>query len=214
MSSHKPLVDTESGFVAGNYYDKYHSKNPIARYLMDGFLHAVTDLTKKIAPKDVHEIGCGEGHLTGALAAPGRKLRGSDVSEEVVAVARSAAKAAGFAAEFKATSVYDLKPAVDSAEFIVCCEVLEHLDDPKRAVELLAKLAKPYLLTSVPREPIWRAMNMARGKYWGDLGNTPGHLQHWSKGRFLAMLKDHFEVLEVRSPLPWTVVLCKSKYKL
>jgi len=214
LSSHKPLVDTDSGFVAGNYYDKYHSKNPLARYLMDGFLDAVVSLTNKISPKDVHEIGCGEGHLTGALAAKGRRLRGSDVSEEVVAVARQAAMTAGFTAEFKATSIYDLQPATDGAEFIVCCEVLEHLDDPKKAVEHLSKLAKPYLLTSVPREPIWRAMNMARGKYWSDLGNTPGHLQHWSKGSFLTMLRDHFEILEVRSPLPWTVALCRSKYKL
>ena len=30
---------------------------------------------------------------------------------------------------------------------------------------------------SVPREPIWRAANMARGKYLGALGNTPGPRQ-------------------------------------
>jgi hypothetical protein len=30
----------------------------------------------------------------------------------------------------------------------------------------------------VPREPIWRIGNMARGRYLGDLGNTPGHIQH------------------------------------
>jgi 2-polyprenyl-3-methyl-5-hydroxy-6-metoxy-1,4-benzoquinol methylase len=214
LSGHKPIVDTESGFVAGNYYDKYHTKNPIARWLMDGFLNAVVDLTAKVAPQDVHEIGCGEGHLTAALTAKGRRLRGSDVSEEVVAVARRAAERAGISAEFKAASIYDLNAARDGAELVVCCEVLEHLDDPQRAVKVLAKLAKPYLLTSVPREPIWRAMNMARGKYWGDFGNTPGHLQHWSKGGFLEMLKDHFEVIDVRSPLPWTVALCRSKYKL
>jgi len=26
---------------------------------------------------------------------------------------------------------------------------------------------------SVPREPLWRMLNMARGAYWKSLGNTP-----------------------------------------
>ena len=37
------------------------------------------------------------------------------------------------------------------------------------------------LLVSVPREPLWRGLNMARGAYMRDLGNTPGHVNHWSK---------------------------------
>ena len=38
-----------------------------------------------------------------------------------------------------------------------------------------------HLLVSVPREPLWRALNVARGAYLRELGNTPGHVNHWSK---------------------------------
>jgi len=63
----------------------------------------------------------------------------------------------------------------------------------------------------VPREPIWRILNMARGKYWRALGNTPGHLQHWSRSGILGLLAEHFEIVEVRTPLPWTMVLCRAR---
>ena len=39
-----------------------------------------------------------------------------------------------------------------------------------------------------PREPLWRGLNIARGAYLKDLGNTPGHLNHWSKRGFVALL--------------------------
>ena len=45
-----------------------------------------------------------------------------------------------------------------------------------------------FILLSVPKEPIWRICNMARGKYWKDLGNTPGHIQHWTKKKFCRMV--------------------------
>ena len=60
-------------------------------------------------------------------------------------------------------------------------------DDPERALDVLAGLARPWLIASVPREPLWRALNLARLSYVGDLGNTPGHLNHWSKRELRAV---------------------------
>ena len=60
-------------------------------------------------------------------------------------------------------------------------EVLEHVPDPEHTVAEMARVAKRWILVSVPREPLWRGLNLARGAYWKDLGNTPGHLNHWSK---------------------------------
>jgi hypothetical protein len=88
---------------------------------------------------------------------------------------------------------------------------LEHVPDPERALAVLAALARPHLIVSVPREPLWRVLNLARGRYWRDLGNTPGHLQHWSTLAFLDLLQDHLEVLELRTPLPWTMALCRTR---
>ena len=106
-------------------------------------------------------------------------------------------------------AVLVLPPTADAAELVVCCEVLEHLDDPVRGLSVLRRLARPWLIVSVPREPLWRALNLARLSYVGALGNTPGHVNHWSQGAFLDFLAGSVQVVEVRSPLPWTMALCK-----
>jgi hypothetical protein len=89
--------------------------------------------------------------------------------------------------------------------------VLEHLEDPDRALEVLAGLAKPWLIASVPREPLWRGLNLARLSYVGQFGNTPGHLNHWSRRGFVRFLTSSFEVIELRSPTPWTMALCHNR---
>ena len=74
----------------------------------------------------------------------------------------------------------------------------------------MARVARRHLLVSVPREPLWRALNVARGAYLRDLGNTPGHVNHWSKRSFAALLARHGEVEQVRSPFPWTMLLVRT----
>ena len=79
----------------------------------------------------------------------------------------------------------------------------------EHTVSEMARCAQRHLLVSVPREPLWRMLNMARGAYWPALGNTPGHLNHWSRSSFVKLLSRHGEVVEVRSPFPWTMVLVR-----
>ncbi|GAB5558697.1 MAG: hypothetical protein SynsKO_03440 [Synoicihabitans sp.] len=200
---------SQDGVVIGNTFDKYGSSNPLVKWMLRGFSDALFDLVKKTAATEVHEVGCGEGYWTIGFADRGLKARGSDFSSAVLAMAQQNASESSQSISFKEQSIYDLTQSEDAAELIVCCEVLEHLEDPEQAVDKLAELASPYLITSVPREPIWRILNMARGKYWGDWGNTPGHLQHWSSTRFRRLLERRFTVEEVRQPLPWTMLLCR-----
>lgn len=203
---------TEDGVVVGNTTDKYQSSNPLVQRLMNGFTHALEALTKQAAPTDIHEVGCGEGYWSIRFAQKGYPVRGSDFSRQVVALAEQNSAAAGLSIAFSARSIYDLSPPADAANLIICCEVFEHLEHPERALEVLSMIATPYLLVSVPREPVWRILNIARGKYWGELGNTPGHLQHWSKRSFLRFLSQRFDVIATRSPLPWTMALCHSRH--
>jgi 2-polyprenyl-3-methyl-5-hydroxy-6-metoxy-1,4-benzoquinol methylase len=168
----------------------------------------LVDLTGAV---EAHEVGCGEGELTRRLAARGLRVRGSDASPEVIEEARERAEAAGVPAEFRTAPVEELEPARDAAELIVCCEVMEHLPDPDGALEVVASLASPWAIVSVPREPLWRALNIARLKYLDSLGNTPGHLNHWSQRSFVRFLEERFEVVQVRAPLPWTMALCRAR---
>jgi 2-polyprenyl-3-methyl-5-hydroxy-6-metoxy-1,4-benzoquinol methylase len=195
--------------AGGNVYDKYATSNPIERRLVAGFIGQLCELVRGSGAREAHEVGCGEGELALRLAGLGLAVRGTDASAEVIEEARRRARAAGVAIDYRTAPVESLEPRYDAAELIVCCEVLEHLDDPEAALETLASLARPWLLVSVPREPLWRALNLARLKYVGELGNTPGHLGHWSKRGFIALLGRRFEVVEVRSPLPWTMALCR-----
>jgi 2-polyprenyl-3-methyl-5-hydroxy-6-metoxy-1,4-benzoquinol methylase len=204
-------VSVDAAEAGGNVYDKYGTSNPIARRLMAGFMAQLDDLVERTGATEAHEVGCGEGELAIRLARRGMRVRGTDAFSQVLEEARRRAAAAGVEIDFEAVPVEQLEAARHSAELIVCCEVLEHLEDPERALEVLAGLARPWLIASVPREPLWRALNLARLSYVGELGNTPGHLNHWSKRDFVRFLTPRFEVVESTSPTPWTMVLCRTR---
>ena len=203
-------MSADAAYTGGNVSDKYGTSNPIARRMVAGFMSELDDLVEHTGARDAHEVGCGEGELAIRLAAKGLRVRGTDAFPQVLEEARSRARAAAVEVEFEAAPAERLEPGRHAAELIVCCEVLEHLEDPELALDVLAGLARPWLIASVPREPLWRALNLARLQYVGQLGNTPGHLNHWSKGEFVRFLTSRFEVIEVRSPTPWTMALVKS----
>jgi hypothetical protein len=76
-------------------------------------------------------------------------------------------------------------------------------------LEEMRRVARRHLLVSVPREPLWRVLNVARGAYLRDLGNTPGHVNHWSRRGFLELLETYGELVEARAPFPWTMLLVR-----
>lgn len=203
----------EDGIVIGNTYDKYGTKNPIARKLVAGFDDALNHLVKKIAPKAIHEVGCGEGYWVLRWLDEGYDARGTDFSIQVIDMAQANAKAHGVAPQrFSVRSIYDVTPEQDTADLIVCCEVMEHLEEPERALKALSGIATADVIISVPREPLWRVLNVARGKYISDFGNTPGHLQHWSRHGIVSLVGRYFDVVEILAPLPWTMLHCKRRH--
>jgi SAM-dependent methyltransferase len=111
--------------------------------------------------------------------------------------------------EYRVEEATSLSFADDEFELASAIEVLEHVPEPEATVAEMARVASSHLLVSVPREPLWRGLNMARGAYWGSLGNTPGHLNHWSKRAFTRLLERHGTVQDARSPFPWTMLLVR-----
>jgi hypothetical protein len=43
---------------------------------------------------------------------------------------------------------------------------MEHLEHPEEALQSIRRVASKYVILSVPREPLWSIMNMARGNTW------------------------------------------------
>ena len=194
----------------GNTYDKYGSTNPVVKRLMKGFDGALDDLWAQAAPESVLDVGCGEGVLTERFASRigtghvvGVDLEDPKLREEWSRRARPNL-------EFRTLDGADL-PFADN-EFDVACalEVLEHVPDPERTLAEMVRVARRHVLISVPREPMWRALNMLRGAYLRDLGNTPGHVNHWSRGAFLDFANRHGQIAAVRTPFPWTMLLVRT----
>jgi 2-polyprenyl-3-methyl-5-hydroxy-6-metoxy-1,4-benzoquinol methylase len=200
----------ENGVFVGNAYDKYDSRNPIVRKIMQGFTNSLSVLVNNAAPKTIHEVGCGEGYWVIKWNKEGFLASGSDFSPKVIELARKNAESRGFSPEiFSVRDIYDIRANDERADLIVCIEVLEHLEHPEIAMAHLKQITERYIILSVPREPVWRILNILRGKYIKHLGNTPGHIQHWTHHSFLRMVRQYFNINAVLTPLPWTIVLCQ-----
>jgi 2-polyprenyl-3-methyl-5-hydroxy-6-metoxy-1,4-benzoquinol methylase len=202
-------VDRE-GTVTGNTYDKYGSKNPVVRRLMEGFEGTLEELFVQASPSSLLDVGCGEGVLTHQWASriDGRVV-GIDLDDPELHAEWEKRQAPNL--EYLVMKAENLPFEDNAFDVATAIEVLEHVPDPEHTVAEMARVASGWLLVSVPREPLWRGLNMARGAYWKDLGNTPGHLNHWSKRSFVQLLSRHGEVVEARSPFPWTMLLVRVK---
>ena len=193
----------------GNTFDKYGSTNPVVRRLMAGFHGALDDLWERAAPTSVLDVGCGEGVLTLEWAerlGDGR-IVGIDLDDEKLRAEWAGRQRPNL--EFRAEEATRLPFADGEFDVATAIEVLEHVPEPEATLAEMARVAERRLLVSVPREPLWRAVNMARGAYWRQLGNTPGHVNHWSQSSFRELLSRHGTVEEARSPFPWTMLLVR-----
>jgi 2-polyprenyl-3-methyl-5-hydroxy-6-metoxy-1,4-benzoquinol methylase len=207
MTPSTVTVDRE-GTVTGNTYDKYGSTNPVVKRLMAGFEAALEELFEKADPSSILDVGCGEGVLTHKWA---QRIDGTvvgiDLDDPQLHAEWETRSCPNL--EYRVMKAENLPFGDDEFDMASAIEVLEHVPDPEHTVAEMARVASRHLLVSVPREPLWRALNMARGAYWRDLGNTPGHVNHWSKRSFVQLLSRHGEVVEARSPFPWTMLLVK-----
>jgi SAM-dependent methyltransferase len=201
---------SDEGIVTGNTYDKYGSGNPLVRRMMANFERSLDGMLDLAKPRTLLDVGCGEGVLVHRWAqrlGPQSHIVGIDLEEESIQAGWSEHSAPNI--EYRVMRAENLPFADGEFELASAIEVLEHVPDPAHTLAEMARCAERHLLLSVPREPLWRVMNMARGAYWSACGNTPGHLNHWSRRAFARQLSRYGDVVEVRSPFPWTMLLVR-----
>jgi ubiquinone/menaquinone biosynthesis C-methylase UbiE len=192
----------------GNTYDKYASTNPIERRLMAAFLARLQRSLPSLAPSRILEVGVGEGEVAGRIAEryPAALVAGIDLPDPTLAdqwASRSLPAAFGHVTAL---------PFPDRCfDLVLAIEVLEHVARPEAAVREIVRVATGDVVLSVPREPLWRLANVARGKYLSAYGNTPGHIQHWSRRAFVGLVARHLDVTAVHSPTPWTMVAARVR---
>ena len=188
---------------------KYTSNNWVVQFLNRVYLQNITDLVHRAKPRSLLDVGCGEGvvlrHLDRHLS--GVTVVGLDIDGSGLRVAQSQNSVS-----LLQGSVYALPFAPASFDLVLCCEVLEHLEQPHAALAELTRVTRGLVLLSVPNEPVWRLSNMARAKYLSRFGNTMGHIQHWTRWGFLRLVGRHLDLVYVKTWLPfWSMLLARRR---
>lgn len=191
---------------------KYEDAGLAATILLDRFYSSVRALLQPVLHScgSLHEVGCGAGYSMLRMREwipAGVEVSASDVSDSLISKAKS--KNPGILIDNR--SAYSLGFPDKSIDVVVMMEVLEHLDSPQEALKELARVARKHVLISTPREPLWRALNFLRCKYVLSLGNTPGHINHWSSRGLRREVSRLFEVEARRQPTPWTVLRLRPR---
>ena len=191
----------------GNSYDKYQVEHPIERRLMERFLRALDESLPARPPARVLEVGAGEGEISARVRAryPSASVLSVDLHDPDLAAEWRKRHVSGAFADVRRLPFPD-----DAFDLVLGIEVLEHVVDPAAAMAEVRRVGREVVL-SVPREPLWRAANLARRRYVADLGNTPGHVNHWSSRRFRAFVADQLDVTAERRPFPWTILSARRR---
>ncbi|MEN3315705.1 MAG: hypothetical protein V7605_1939 [Acidimicrobiaceae bacterium] len=193
----------------GNVYAKYETDHPVEGALMRRFLRRLDRAVGGCgSPGTILEVGTGEGVIAARMTRrfPEAVVVGVDLPEPSLARDWAGAPWVPAFADAGRLPVRD-----GSIDLVLAIEVLEHLEDPDAALAELARVGRGWVVVSVPLEPLWRVGNVVRRRYLRSLGNTPGHVQHWSRRGFVSLVDRHLDVHEVMSPLPWTLVVARSR---
>lgn len=189
---------------------KYLTKNPISRLLVTHFITTIRKIVHTLQPHTLLDCGCGEGIILYAYSHDLNKTHCYAMDSDAHEV-EDALKNNPHCTVFPA-DIYHIPYKDNSFDLVVCTEVLEHVKNPQLALKELVRVSQKYVLISVPREPLWRIMNILRFSYLKDFGNTPGHVNHWSKKKFLRFLSKNTSGYPfcVKRPIPWTIVCLKK----
>jgi ubiquinone/menaquinone biosynthesis C-methylase UbiE len=201
------MIDEDFLGPIGNASKKYSDSNPITRRLLQRFLLRLEGLLAELAPASIVDVGCGEGVVTERFASllPRATVLGVDADDESLAAEWNHRRRDNLA--FQVGSGYSL-PFTDGSYDVACAiEVLEHVERPDDVLAEMARVARRAVVVSVPREPVWRISHLLAGRNVRALGNTPGHINHWSAAAFCRLAAQHGSIEQMWKPFPWTAIV-------
>jgi ubiquinone/menaquinone biosynthesis C-methylase UbiE len=190
----------------GNYFDKHGSKNPFIKYLMNQFHNVLFVLINKINIKTLLDVGCGEGSTTSTIQKKFPKINIKAIEFDDSTIEKANEINSGLKVE--KGDIYNINFKDHCFDVVLSSEVLEHLEYPEKAIKECKRVSNKYCIFSVPNEPWWRISNILRLSYLPRLGNTPGHIQHWTKKGFRRLLKKHFKHVVIKNSILWNFALC------
>jgi 2-polyprenyl-3-methyl-5-hydroxy-6-metoxy-1,4-benzoquinol methylase len=189
-------------------YIKHVSKNPLQRWLINKFHDNISYLIRKTKAQKIFEVGCGEGFSSKVIiSSKDCQFTGMDISLKSLILAQKKCPDGNF---FQGT-IYRLPFFDSSFDLVVSLEVLEHLENPSKALFELCRVSSEWLILSVPNEPFFCLANFIRGKNVRSWGNDPGHVNHWSPHSFVHFVNRHCKVISRILSFPWIILLCKTR---
>lgn len=205
MTSASTNVDERSGNQR-----KHESRNPIQRALIERFHRQAIAMVDRAKPSSILELGCGEGYVLRALSDAGvsAKLTGIELDDRA---ARIAGERLGERATIEHRDARELAADGRRFDMVMMLEVLEHIPDPAQMLPILDSLTNGWVLLSVPWEPVFRGLNLLRGKNITRLGNDPDHVNHWGRLGFAKFVSTRFDIVTSPEVFPWTMALARSR---
>jgi SAM-dependent methyltransferase len=136
--------------------------------------------------RDVLDAACGVGYGSAYLADVAQTVTAVDVSEDAVGYARR--RYGGATISFETMDVHRLDLPADSIDTVCAFEMIEHVERPEDVLREFGRVLRPdgTLVISTPRA--------ARSTAAPD---NPHHRQEWARDDFEALLRGHYEDVEV-----------------
>lgn len=194
----------KNGVPVGTW-NKYESRNPLQQLLIRRFENSLVRILEPYFTEinSGLDYGCGQGRTTHLIHKSGvASMFGCDISDDILKIARKNYPDL----EFFLCEAAHAGGAKERYDLVAMVEVLEHLQSPATDLKRVLSLTRRYALLSVPDEPLFRTLNFCAGKYVRHFGNSPGHIQHWNKRSFTALVEPFLRILHVEKSLPWIIV--------
>jgi ubiquinone/menaquinone biosynthesis C-methylase UbiE len=188
--------------------EKHTTQNPISQFFLNNFKNLLLNQVKQLHPTSILDVGAGEGFTLEMFRKNkiGRKLEGIEYMDDALKLAKKMHPQV----IIKKGDIYKLPYKANSFDIVICTEVLEHLEAPEKALKELKRVAKKYLILSVPNEPFFTIQRILRGKNVLKLGAHPEHLQHWTPSAFQKFVNKQLQIYDFKTPLPWTMITAKK----
>lgn len=139
----------------------------------------ILSFTKNLDAKTFVDVGCGAGELACTLASTGLSGVGLDFSDNAIETANTLKKSRKIPSKNLEFIVGDQKKlGTKKYDLIICCEVLEHVEDDKALLKTLVGISKKYVLISVP----------AKQKLFDDSDKAVGHFRRYEKDQIKELI--------------------------
>jgi len=190
--------------------NKKTKKNPVSKLFQNNFLNTVIKTTRPLNIENILDAGCGDGILLARLKREkiGKSWVGFDSDAGIVELANKLHPGIKITKE----NIYDIPYKSNSFDLVACTEVLERLENPKKAYKELLRVSRKYVLLSVPNEPFFTLQRIGRLKNLLQFGKHPEYVQRWTVPGFTKFVKvRNVKIVARKFPLPRTMVIVKKK---